>query len=74
MELMTPIGYLWTLLKRSIREVFGDDTEKYTERFAELLEDQSIEDILEQNDLLPEEALYYLFVNGHIKNPFNNYD
>lgn len=70
MEPTTPIGYLWTLLKRSFLEVFGDNTEKYIERFSEVLEDQSLEDILEQNDLLPEEALYYLFISGYVKTPF----
>lgn len=74
MEPTTPIGYLWTLLKRSLLEVFGDNEEKYIERFQELLEDISIEDILEQNDLLPEEALFYLFQAGYLKNPFNDYD
>lgn len=54
--------------------MFGDNTEEYTERFREILEDMSLEDILEQNDLLPEEALYSLFMNGYIKSPFNNYD
>lgn len=72
MELTTPIGYLWTLLKRSFLEVFGDNEEKYIERFREVLEDVSIEDFLEQNDLLPEEALYHLFINGYIQNPFNH--
>lgn len=74
MEITTPIGFLWTLLKGSFLEVFGDNSERYIDRFREILEDISIDDILEQNDLLPEEALFLLFQNGYLKNPFNNYD
>lgn len=50
--------------------MFGDDSEAYKERFEELLQDFSLEDILEQEDLEPSEALYYLFLAGHIRDPF----
>lgn len=51
--------------------MFGDDSEKFIERFEELLEDFSLVDLLEQEDLQPAEALYYLFLAGHVKDPFS---
>jgi hypothetical protein len=51
--------------------MFGDDSERYIEGFEALLEDQSIEDLLEQEDLTPAEALYKLFLEGHVRSPFD---
>lgn len=50
--------------------MFGDDSEQFIEKFEEILEDQPIEDFLEQEDLFPAEALYYLYLAGHVRSPF----
>jgi hypothetical protein len=51
--------------------MFGDDSERYIERFEEILADTYMEDLLEEEDLTPGEALYYLFLAGHVKDPFD---
>lgn len=50
--------------------MFGDGSEKYIEKFEEMLQDNDVESILEQEDLTVAEALYYLFVSGHVRDPF----
>lgn len=50
--------------------MFGDDDERFIEKFEELLEDFSLEDLLEIDDLTPAKALYHLFLAGHVQNPF----
>lgn len=50
--------------------MFGDDSERFIEKFEELLEDLSLEEFLEEEDLTPAEALYNLFLAGYVKNPF----
>lgn len=51
--------------------MFGDGSETFLEKFEELLETYSLEDLLEQEDLNPAEALYLLFISGHVKSPFD---
>lgn len=51
--------------------MFGDDIDPFVEKFEQLLEDATLEDFLEEEDLLPSEALYYLFLAGYVKNPFD---
>lgn len=51
--------------------MFGDNSEVYMEKFEELLQAYSLEDLLELEDLQPSEALYYLFLAGHVKDPFH---
>lgn len=51
--------------------MFGDSDEAFIERFEALLEDFTLEDLLEQEDITPAEALYNLFLAGHVKNPFD---
>lgn len=50
--------------------MFGDGSERFIEKFEELLADASLEDLLEQEDLEPAQALYLLFLAGHVKDPF----
>jgi hypothetical protein len=50
--------------------VFGDQDETYTKKFEERLEDFTLEDLLEQEDLEPAQALYLLFIHGYIRDPF----
>jgi hypothetical protein len=45
-------------------------SEIYISKFEEILQDTSLEDYLEQEDLSLAEALYYLYANGHIRTPF----
>ena len=52
--------------------MFGDSSEKFIEKFETLLEDDTLEDLLEQEDLLPAEALYFLYLAGHVKSPFED--
>jgi hypothetical protein len=51
--------------------MFGDDSDAYVSRFEELLKDFSLEEVLEKEDLLPAEALYFLFLAGHVSDPFD---
>lgn len=50
--------------------MFGDQSEVYTKKFEEELEDFTLEDLLEQEDLEPAQALYLLFTHGYIRDPF----
>lgn len=52
--------------------MFGDDSDNFIEKFEELLQDLPLEDYLEEEDLTPAEALYYLFLAGYVKNPFDH--
>lgn len=51
--------------------MFGDDSDKYKNKFEELLLDYTLEEIIEMDDILPAEALYYLFLAGYVKDPFD---
>jgi hypothetical protein len=58
------------LHKKGVQLVFGDQDETYIKKFEERLEDFTLEDLLEQEDLEPAQALYLLFTHGYIKDPF----
>jgi len=51
--------------------MFGDSDELIIRKFEELLEDYPLEDLLEQEDLTPAEALLQLFLAGHVRSPFD---
>lgn len=53
--------------------MFGDDLE-FDEVVAELLEEFSLEDILEMNDLTDAAALIILIRGGHISEPERIFD
>ena len=55
---------------RSMDELFGDKNEIYIQKFEELLEDVTLEEYLEQEDLSLADSLYLLFINGYIRSPF----
>lgn len=42
---------------------------KHIDMIKLLLENYELEDILEQSDITPEEALYILFIEGYIEFP-----
>ena len=50
--------------------MFGDKNEIYIQKFEELLEDVTLEEYLEQEDLSLADSLYLLFINGYIRSPF----
>jgi hypothetical protein len=52
--------------------VFGDQDETYIKKFEERLEDFTLEDLLEQEDLEPAEVLYLLFKHGYVRSPFKD--
>jgi hypothetical protein len=49
--------------------VFGDNRDIYLELFEQYLQDKTLEEYLEEEDITPEECLYLLFINGLIKEP-----
>lgn len=49
--------------------MFGDLKDKYLDLFEKNLQDKSLEEFLEEEDITPEECLYLLFLNGYIKDP-----
>ena len=50
--------------------MFGDDSDVFLRAFEDLLEDFTLEEILEMEDLEPAEALYHLFLSGNVRSPF----
>lgn len=52
--------------------MFGDQDETYTKKFEEKLEDFTLEDLLEQEDLEPAQVLYLLFKHGYVRSPFKD--
>lgn len=49
--------------------MFNDDSVVVKARITEVLKDYELEDILDENDISVEEALYYLFIGGWIALP-----
>lgn len=51
--------------------MFRDLKDEYIQEFNDILEDYGIDEILAINDLTKAEALYLLFVSGHVEAPEN---
>lgn len=49
--------------------MFGDKREEYLDLFESILQDKSLEEYLEEEDITPEECLYLLFISGYLKDP-----